>query len=102
VTARFTLSVRLKPGREEDLMRAYDALRRRVAAAEGLVGHQLCQSLDDPDRWMITSEWESVEASSAWDRSPEHDRLTLPLRDCWQSAEAAKYVVRSGSSQKGD
>jgi heme-degrading monooxygenase HmoA len=96
VTARFTLAVRLKPGREEDLMRAYDALRRRVVAAEGLVGHQLCQSLDDPERWLITSEWESVEASSAWDRSSEHDALTGPLRDCWQAAEATKYVVRLG------
>lgn len=96
MTARFTLAVRLKPGREEDLTRAYAALRERVTAAEGLIDHQLCQSLDDPERWLITSEWKSLEASSAWDRSPAHDELTAPLRDCWQSAEATKYVVRVG------
>lgn len=94
--ARFVLEVHLKPGREEDLLRAYAALRNRLdEGVEGLLAHQLCQSLDDPETWIITSEWTSLEASAHWDRSSEHDRLVKPLRDCWDRARSVKFAVRS-------
>jgi heme oxygenase (mycobilin-producing) len=97
VPARFVLDVHVAPGREEDLLRAYAALRARLEeGVPGLLGHQLCQNADDTRRWIITSEWESLEASTRWDRSAEHDELVRPLRDCFERAASTKYVVRDG------
>jgi heme-degrading monooxygenase HmoA len=91
----FVLEVRVKPGFEDEFPRRYDALSARVAAGlDGHVRHQLCQANDDPQRWLILSEWETLEAAQEWERSDEHRELTLPLRECWEDARRAGYVVR--------
>jgi heme-degrading monooxygenase HmoA len=88
--------VHVKPGLEDDLLAAYDALRRRLEqGVEGLIAHQLCQSVDDPQTWIITSEWTSLEASARWDRSEEHDQLVKGLRACWDRARSVKFLVNA-------
>jgi heme-degrading monooxygenase HmoA len=97
--ARFILQVRLKRGREDDLRRAYGALHQRVS--EGVPGHlehQLCQSADDPHRWIITSEWDSLDAALAWQVDPEHHELIKPMRELWEEAERSNYEVRVETS----
>jgi heme oxygenase (mycobilin-producing) len=97
VPARFVLEFQVSPGREEDVKRAYSALRERLEqGVPGLLGHQLCQNVDDEQRFIITSEWEDLEASSSWDRSEEHDELVKPLRECFERAGSTKYLVRDG------
>jgi heme-degrading monooxygenase HmoA len=97
VPARFVLDFRVSPGREEDVLRAYAALRERLErGVPGLLGHQLCQNVDDPERFIITSEWENIEASTTWDRSEEHNELVAPLRACFAGASSTKYEVRDG------
>ncbi len=93
---RFILDVTLKPGSEDDLLRAYGKLRERVAEQPGLLGHQLCQAIDDPTRWQVISEWESLEASAAWDQSDEHRALIGPMRACFLRASNTKLEVRAG------
>lgn len=98
---RFLLRVRVPKDREQDFLARYAALARRVE--EGLAGHiahELCQSQEEPDRWAIVSRWESIEASRAWEQSPEHKALTMPLRECWVEAERSAYVVRVESRRR--
>ena len=91
----YILQVRVKAGYDDEFLRRYEALSERVAAGvDGHVVHQLCQGIDEPDRWLILSRWESLEASQAWDRSQEHRELTMPLRECWDEAERTGYAVR--------
>ena len=93
---RFSLDVRVKEGREDDVLRIYAALRERLAqGVPGLVVHQLCQADGDDRRWLITSEWVDAESNRAWEASDEHRELTLPLRDCWEEARLSHYDVRS-------
>jgi heme-degrading monooxygenase HmoA len=91
----FVLEVRVKPEQNGEFRRRYDALSERIAVGlDGHVRHQLCRGLDEPDRWLILSEWETLEASQAWERSPEHRELTMPLRECWDEARRAGYTVQ--------
>jgi len=95
VSVLFVLQVRVKPGREQDFLERYEQLAKRVA--EGLDGHllhQLCQHTDEPDRWLVASVWETLDASQEWERSEEHRALTMPLRECWDDAQRAGYEVR--------
>jgi heme-degrading monooxygenase HmoA len=97
VAARFVLEFQVTSGREEDVRHAYAALRERLErGVPGLLGHQLCQNADDPLRFIITSEWEDLEASTSWDRSAEHNELVAPLRACFERAGSTKYVVQDG------
>jgi heme-degrading monooxygenase HmoA len=95
--ARFILDVRISPEREHDFVQAYAALRTRLEdGVPGLLGHQLCQSADDPSHWIIVSEWENHETSAEWLQSTEHRELIEPLRRCMQDAGSEQYLVRDG------
>lgn len=92
----FSLRVRVKEGSEEDFLERYGALRARIEQGlDGHVVHRLSRGLDEPDRWLMTSQWESLEAAQEWERSPEHAELTLPLRECWSEAERSGYEVQT-------
>lgn len=97
LSVRFILDVRLKPGCRDELTRAYAALRQRVEQAPGLLSHHLCESIDDPERWLVISEWKTLEASTAWDRSDEHERFTAPMHACFAQASSSKFHVRDGA-----
>lgn len=92
---RVVFVIRLKPGMNEQFLSAYEAIRYEVA--RGVSGHivdQVCQSPDDADSWLITSEWESLDHFLAWESTEEHRKLAAPLRACMDEARSFKYVVR--------
>ena len=100
MSVRLIVDVRIKPGSREELLSAYAALRARVAREPGLIGHQLCESSDDGKRWLVISEWESMELSNGWDASEDHARLLGPLRACFEQAGRASFQVRDGVSNR--
>jgi heme-degrading monooxygenase HmoA len=92
---RVVFLIRIKPGMEEEFLRAYESIRHLVA--QGVKGHlvdQVCQSPSDPDSWAITSEWESLDDFLAWERTEEHRELVKPMRECMAEAKSLKFVVR--------
>lgn len=91
---RVVFVLQLKPGMSDAFLQAYESIRYEVA--RGVKGHivdQVCRSPDDPDRWLITSEWESLDDFLQWERTEEHRELAKPLRDCFAAAQSLKYVV---------
>ena len=99
MSVRMIVDVRVKPGSQDELRRSYAALRDGVRQQPGLLDHQLCQAADDPERWLVISEWESLEDSQAWDRSEEHARLLAPMRACFAQASRNAFEVRDGVSR---
>jgi heme-degrading monooxygenase HmoA len=96
---RVVFAIRLKPGMQEQFLEAYESMRYEVA--RGVKGHivdQVCSSPEDPDSWLITSEWETLEDFLAWERTEEHRALARPLRECMAEARSLKYVVRAETS----
>jgi heme-degrading monooxygenase HmoA len=84
----------LKPGMGEKFLEAYEGLRYDVA--QGVKGHivdQVCRSPEDPDKWLITSEWESIDDFLTWEATEEHRDLAKPLRECIDKATSLKYTV---------
>jgi heme-degrading monooxygenase HmoA len=92
---RVVFLLKIKPGMGDQFLEAYEGVRHEVA--EGVQGHivdQVCQSSDDPDRWLITSEWESVDDFLAWEATEEHREQAKPMRDCMAEADSHKFVVK--------
>lgn len=100
MSVRLVVDVRVKDGMQDELTRAYAALVARAAEETGLIAHQLCQSIDEPDRWLVISEWQSLEESTAWDRSEDHGRLLAPMRACFAQAARAAFEVRDGVARQ--
>lgn len=96
---RVVFVIKLKPGMEDEFLQAYESIRYEVA--RGVKGHivdQVCRSPQEPDEWLITSEWESLDDFLEWERTEEHRALAKPLRDCMAEARSLKYVVKAETS----
>jgi len=92
--------IRVPTERTADFLSAYEAIRYQVA--EGVPGHlvdQVCQSPADPEQWLITSEWDSMESFAAWERSPGHRTLVGPLRECISEANSIRFIIRLQTSR---
>jgi heme oxygenase (mycobilin-producing) len=99
--ARVVFLIRVPPDRADDFLTAYDKVR--YAVAEGVDGHirdQVCQAEDDPSQWMITSEWTSLDAFLAWERSPGHRSLVAPMRECFTDARSLRFAIRAETSRR--
>lgn len=99
--ARVVFLVRVPKERHEEFLAAYEQVR--YAVADGVPGHvrdQVCRSADDPEQWLITSEWERLEAFLAWERSPEHRDLVRPLRECMTEARSQRFLVLAETSRR--
>jgi heme-degrading monooxygenase HmoA len=91
---RVVFLIRVPAQRQEAFRAAYERIRHEVAA--GVPGHlvdQVCQSDEDPEQWLITSEWADLAAFRAWERSPEHRDLVAPMRACITDARSLKFHV---------
>lgn len=92
---RVVFMLKLKPGSQQDFLDAYESIRLNVA--EGVKGHimdQVCQDPNDPEGWLITSEWENLEDFLEWEATEEHRDLVKPMRDCFAEARSLKYIVK--------
>src|SRR3954447_24244573 len=93
---RVVFIIRLKDGvSDQQFLDAYEHVRYEVA--QGVKGHiidQVCQG-EDPQEWLITSEWESVDDFHAWEGTEEHRDQAKPMRECMDRARSYKSVVRA-------
>lgn len=99
--ARVVFLIRVASERTADFLAAYEKIRYEVA--EGVPGHmvdQVCRSATDPEQWLITSEWDSLESFEAWERSEGHRALVRPLRDCMTEAQSLRFVIRAQTSRR--
>jgi heme-degrading monooxygenase HmoA len=79
--------MKVKSGREDEFERAWRAIAETVKRAPGNIRQALLRDPDDPGRFVVTSDWVSREAFGGFERSPEQDELTAPLRELRQSGE---------------
>ncbi|GAA2408166.1 SchA/CurD-like domain-containing protein [Streptomyces glaucosporus] len=98
---RVVLLLEVKDGAQEEFLTAYERMCHRVASTPGHIRDQVCQSVEDPAQWLITSEWESAPPFLSWVNSEEHLELVKPLRACVRSMRSLRFgVVReTGSGQ---
>ncbi|HEX3784163.1 MAG TPA: antibiotic biosynthesis monooxygenase family protein [Pseudonocardiaceae bacterium] len=98
--ARVVFLITVPTERTADFLAAYEAIRYEVAG--GVPGHlvdQVCQSPANPEQWLITSEWDSIESFEAWERSPDHRTLVRPMRECMTDARSLRFLIRQQTSR---
>lgn len=79
---RVVLMLEIQDGAQQRFMDVYEQLRHQVATVPGHVSDQLCQSINDPRQWLITSEWEDQETFLEWVDSPAHREMVKPMHGC--------------------
>ncbi|MFD7061158.1 cupin domain-containing protein [Streptomyces sp. NPDC059906] len=92
-TARILFAVTVAEEKREDFLSAYEKVRFNVAETPGHIRDQICQSSDNPEKWLITSEWNSIEEFFAWEKSEEHKELVQPMRACYTDPDFRSFSV---------
>jgi heme-degrading monooxygenase HmoA len=83
---RATLYMKVKAGREEEFEPVWRTIAERAKRFPGILRQTLTRDPNEPASFVVTSDWESREAFTRFERSPEQDDLTAPLRDLRESA----------------
>ena len=90
---RATLTMKVKAGREGDFEQAWKTVAEQTRREPGNLRQALLRDPQDPTTFVITSDWESREAFTRFERSDEQDRLTAPLREMRESAKMTVYQL---------
>lgn len=90
---RVVLLVDVYDGAQQQFLEAYEQLCNQVASVPGHVSDQLCQSIENPSQWLITSEWESAPPFLAWVNSEEHVRMVQPLHSCVRDTRSLRFHI---------
>ncbi|MBN0043451.1 antibiotic biosynthesis monooxygenase [Streptomyces actuosus] len=100
---RVVLLVDVYDGAQQQFLEAYEQLCNQVASVPGHVSDQLCQSIENPSQWLITSEWESAPPFLAWVNSEEHVQMVEPLHSCVRDTRSLRFnVVRETGGPAAD
>jgi heme-degrading monooxygenase HmoA len=73
--------MKVKAGRGDEFEREWRAIAEEVRKVPGNVRQALSRDPNDPDSLVVTSDWSSREEFGKFERSPEQDDLTAPLRE---------------------
>ncbi|GGS95825.1 SchA/CurD-like domain-containing protein [Streptomyces chromofuscus] len=90
---RVILLVDVYDGAQQQFLEAYEQLCSQVASVPGHVSDQLCQSIENPSQWLITSEWESAPPFLAWVNSEEHVQMVRPLHHCVRDTRSLRFHI---------
>ncbi|WP_436772277.1 SchA/CurD-like domain-containing protein [Yinghuangia sp. YIM S09857] len=90
---RVLLMLEIHEGSQDRFLDAYESIRDQVARVPGHLRDQLCQSIEDPTQWLITSEWAGADEFLAWVDSPEHQMMVRPLHGCVRGTRSLRYAV---------
>ncbi|WP_322758979.1 antibiotic biosynthesis monooxygenase family protein [Frankia sp. Cr2] len=82
---RMTLRMRVLPDREQDFVAAWEKVALAASQATGNLRQSLLRA--GPREFVITSDWENRDAFHTFERSPEQDILTAPLRELRETAQ---------------
>jgi len=77
--------------RAEAFERAWHEITPQVSNWPGIIRQALLRDISDPSTFIVTSDWETREAFHQFERSPEQDVLTAPLRQLRESAHLTLY-----------
>jgi heme-degrading monooxygenase HmoA len=90
---RVVLLVEVYDGAQQQFLETYENLRSHVESVPGHISEQLCQSIENPSQWLITSEWESAPPFLNWVSSEEHVRMVKPLHSCVRDTRSLRFHV---------
>ncbi|MFI0510449.1 heme-degrading monooxygenase HmoA [Streptomyces canus] len=90
---RVVLLVDVYDGAQQQFLEAYESLCSQVASVPGHVSDQLCQSIENPSQWLITSEWESAPPFLTWVNSEEHVQMVEPLHSCVRDTRSLRFHI---------
>ncbi len=90
---RVVIHLKAPDGDETPLHEAYRSISWVTKETPGLVGCELLRDVEEPDRFMLVSDWQTLEAFRAWQVGPDHHNNPSALRPFQDRSRGRHYGV---------
>lgn len=80
MTIRVLIEREIEPGQEARLNQVMTQVRSKAMKARGYISGETLRALDNPNKYLVISNWNSIEDWKNWEKNPErakcHEDLT--------------------------
>jgi len=94
MTIRVLIEREVEPGQEMKLQQLMRQLRSKAIHVKGYISGETLRALDNPNRFLAISNWNSVEDWRNWEKSPERQKLQEEIRKLLHGKEACTVYTR--------
>ncbi len=79
MTVRVLIEREVEPGQEAKLQHLMTQARSKTVRSKGYISGETLRALDNPNKFLILSNWNTVEDWKAWERDPERAKIQREL-----------------------
>ena len=79
MTVRVIIQREVKPGQEASLQHLMMQARSKALKAKGYISGETLRALDNPNKFLVLSNWNSAEDWKAWESDPERAKLQMEM-----------------------
>ncbi|NSW85912.1 MAG: antibiotic biosynthesis monooxygenase [Syntrophobacteraceae bacterium] len=94
MTIRVLIEREVEPGQEMKLQQLMMQLRSKAIHVKGYISGETLRALDNPNRFLAISNWNSVEDWRNWEKSPERQKLQEEIRKLLHGKESCTVYTR--------
>jgi heme oxygenase (mycobilin-producing) len=80
MTVRVIIERQIEPGQEAKLRLLMTQSRTKAIKAKGYISGETLRALDDPNKFLVLSNWNTAEDWNAWVKNPERVKLQQELK----------------------
>jgi len=79
MTVRVIIEREVKPGREAGLQHLMMQARSKALKAKGYISGETLRAVDNPNKFLVLSNWINAEDWKAWESDPERAKLQMEM-----------------------
>ena len=79
MTVRVLIEREVEPGQESRLLQILTQARAKAMKAKGYISGETLRSIENPNKLLVLSNWNSVEDWKTWEKAPERTVLQQEL-----------------------
>lgn len=79
MTVRVLIEREVEQGQEMKLHQIMTQVRSKAMRAKGYISGETLRALDAPNKYLVISNWNSVEDWKAWEKNPERIKIMQDL-----------------------
>jgi len=87
MTVRVLIEREVEPGQERKLQQIMTQIRVTAMKAKGYISGETLRSMDNPNKFLVISNWNSFEGWKAWEQDPERAKIQKELVPLLTTAE---------------
>jgi len=79
MTVRVVIEREVEPGHEAKLQHLMMQARSKAVKSKGYISGETLRAMDNPNKFLVLSSWNSVEDWKTWEKNPERAKLQTEI-----------------------